>query len=52
MNGADGDIECKVISPSGYSDDCFITPLGDGEHSVRFIPNEEGTYFLVRTISV
>lgn len=47
MNGADGDVECKVISPSGSIDDCFITPLGDGEHSVRFIPHEEGIHFLV-----
>jgi len=47
MNGADGDMECKVIAPSGSVDDCFITPLGDGEHSVRFIPKEEGTHFLV-----
>ena len=48
MNGAHGDVECKIISPSGNEDDCFITPLGDGEHSVRFLPKEEGAHFLVR----
>lgn len=48
MNGADGDVECIVIAPSGHVDDCFITPLGDGEHSVRFIPKEEGIHYLVR----
>ncbi len=47
MNGADGDVECKIIAPSGREDDCFITPLGDGEHSVRFVPKEEGTHYLV-----
>ena len=47
MNGADGDVECKIISPSGREDDCFITPLGEGEHSVRFVPKEEGTHHLV-----
>ena len=47
MNGADGDVECKMIAPSGREDDCFITPLGEGEHSVRFVPKEEGTHHLV-----
>jgi hypothetical protein len=47
MNGADGDVECKIISPTGREDDCFITPIGDGEHSVRFVPKEEGTHLLV-----
>ena len=47
MNGADGDVECKIIAPSGREDDCFITPLGEGEHSVRFVPKEEGTHYLV-----
>ena len=50
MNGADGDVECKIISPSGREDDCFITPLGEGEHSVRFVPKEEGTHYLVMFI--
>jgi hypothetical protein len=46
MNGADGDVECKIVSPSGREDDCFITPLGDGEHTVRFVPVEEGVHNL------
>ena len=32
MNGAEGDVECKIVAPSGREDDCFITPLGEGEH--------------------
>ena len=46
MNGAEGDVECKIITPSGREDDCFITPLGEGEHTVRFVPKEEGTHYL------
>ena len=37
MNGADGDVECRIVAPSGREDDCFITPLGHGEHSVRLV---------------
>jgi len=46
MNGAEGDVECKIVSPSGREDDCFITPLGEGEHTVRFVPKEEGVHHL------
>lgn len=46
MNGADGDVECRIVAPSGREDDCFITPLGSGEHSVRFVPKEEGVHHL------
>jgi filamin len=46
MNGADGDVECRIVAPSGREDDCFITPLGHGEHSVRFVPKEEGVHHL------
>lgn len=52
MNGAKGDVECKIITPSGIEDDCFISPLGDGEHSVRFVPKEEGAHFLVRKLKL
>ena len=37
MNGADGDVECRIVAPSGREDDCFITPLGHGERSVRLV---------------
>eukprot|EP00095_Tigriopus_kingsejongensis_P006988 maker-scaffold430_size173499-snap-gene-0.40 protein:Tk06988 transcript:maker-scaffold430_size173499-snap-gene-0.40-mRNA-1 annotation:"filamin-a isoform x3" len=46
MNGADGDVECRIVAPSGREDDCFITPLGSGEHTVRFVPKEEGVHYL------
>merc|ERR1719225_826252 len=28
------------------TNDCFITPLGNGEHTVRFMPKEEGIHHL------
>ncbi len=46
MNGASGNMECRIVAPSGREDDCFITPLGSGEHSVRFVPKEEGVHYL------
>ena len=51
MNGAEGDVECKIITPSGREDDCFITPLGEGEHTVRFVPKfyhkKSNSFFLI-----
>ena len=44
MNGADGDVECRIVAPSGREDDCFITPLGHGEHSVRLVSSENSCY--------
>ena len=34
-NGADGQLECKMVSPSGREDDCFISQIGADEYSVR-----------------
>ena len=31
----------------GREDDCFITPLSEGEHSIRFVLKEEGTHYLL-----
>ena len=31
----------------GCEDDCFITPLSEGEHSIRFVLKEEGTHYLL-----
>jgi filamin len=45
-NGADGNLECAMVSPSGREDDCFISHVGQDEYSVRFVPKEEGTHHL------
>lgn len=31
MNGARGNLDGKVVSPSGHEDDCFVAPLDDGK---------------------
>merc|ERR1712013_121560 len=35
-NGALGSLDCKMVSPSGQVDDCFISTVGPDEYSVRF----------------
>ena len=45
-NGAPGSLDCKMVSPSGQVDDCFISTVGPDEYSVRFVPKEEGHHFL------
>jgi len=45
-NGALGNLDCKMVSPSGQVDDCFISQVGPDEYSVRFVPKEEGHHFL------
>ncbi|RXG52936.1 Filamin-A, partial [Armadillidium vulgare] len=45
-NGAPyhGHIDCKVVSPSGKEDDCFMDRFDDDVHSVRFMPRENGIH--------
>lgn len=45
-NGADGNLQCKMVSPSGLEEDCYISQVGQDEYSVRFVPREEGTHYL------
>merc|ERR1712088_815756 len=45
-NGALGSLDCKMVSPSGQVDDCFISTVGPDEYAVRFVPKEEGHHFL------
>ena len=41
-NGASGTLQCKMVSPTGREDDCFMSQVGPDEYSVRFVPKEEG----------
>lgn len=43
-NGAKGDFDAKVVSPSGIEDDCFITTLDEDTTGIRFIPKENGVH--------
>ena len=42
--GCKGQMDCKVVSPSGHEDDCFVTYLDDDTYSVRFLPKENGIH--------
>ncbi|KAK8788624.1 hypothetical protein V5799_021603 [Amblyomma americanum] len=44
MNGAKGNLDGKVVSPSGHDDDCFVAPLDDDQWALRFIPRENGIH--------
>ncbi|ERL95534.1 hypothetical protein D910_12796 [Dendroctonus ponderosae] len=43
-NGAKGDLDAKIISPSGHEDDCFVQIIDMEEYSVRFMPRENGIH--------
>ncbi|XP_022901138.2 filamin-A isoform X2 [Onthophagus taurus] len=43
-NGARGELDAKVIGPSGHEDDCFIQMIDLEEYSVRFMPRENGVH--------
>ena len=45
-NGASGTLQCKMVSPTGREDDCFMSQVGPDEYSVRFVPKEEGYHHL------
>ncbi|KAK0161840.1 hypothetical protein PV327_008250 [Microctonus hyperodae] len=43
-NGAKGQLDGKIVSPSGIEDDCFIQAIDSEEYSVRFMPRENGIH--------
>ncbi|CAH1121501.1 unnamed protein product [Ceutorhynchus assimilis] len=43
-NGAKGDLDAKIVSPSGHEDDCFVQIIDMEEYSVRFMPRENGIH--------
>ncbi|XP_067145239.1 filamin-A-like [Centruroides vittatus] len=46
MNGAKGMLDGKTISPSGVEDDCFVAPVDEDQWALRFIPRENGIYYI------
>lgn len=44
MNGAKGNLDGKIISPSGTEDDCFIIPIDEDQWALRFVPQENGIH--------
>ncbi|XP_015833319.1 filamin-A isoform X5 [Tribolium castaneum] len=43
-NGAKGNLDAKIIGPSGHEDDCFVQIIDLEEYSVRFMPRENGIH--------
>jgi len=44
-NGASGDIEARLVTPSGHEDDVFMDKLDPDVHAVRFVPRCEGVHY-------
>ncbi|CAG2176229.1 unnamed protein product, partial [Oppiella nova] len=44
LNGARGQLDGKVVSPSGGEDDCFLMNIDDDQWSLRFMPRENGIH--------
>uniref|UniRef100_A0A8K9UNL9 Calponin-homology (CH) domain-containing protein n=1 Tax=Oncorhynchus mykiss TaxID=8022 RepID=A0A8K9UNL9_ONCMY len=46
LNGAKGQIDAKVHSPSGALEGCCVTELDQDKYAVMFIPRENGLYLI------
>ncbi|XP_071633406.1 filamin-like isoform X3 [Temnothorax longispinosus] len=45
-NGAKGELDAKIVSPSGIQDDCFIQNIDGDTYSVRFMPTDNGIHLI------
>jgi len=45
-NGAKGQLDAKIVSPSNQEDDCFVALIDDDTYSVRFLPHEFGMHMI------
>ncbi|KAG7221104.1 hypothetical protein INR49_017545 [Caranx melampygus] len=43
-NGARGVVDAKVHTPSGSSEECYVTDLDSDKNAIRFIPRENGVH--------
>ncbi|XP_056111319.1 filamin-B isoform X2 [Rhinichthys klamathensis goyatoka] len=46
LNGAKGDIDAKVHSPSGALEECVVSELEQDKYAIRFIPRENGVHLI------
>jgi len=46
MNGAIGTLKAHVDTPSGTQEDVFITEIDEDKNSLRFLPKENGVYYV------
>ncbi|XP_037316973.2 filamin-C isoform X1 [Pungitius pungitius] len=44
LNGARGLIDAKIHTPSGATEECYITELETDQHAIRFVPRENGVH--------
>ncbi|XP_006631014.2 filamin-B isoform X2 [Lepisosteus oculatus] len=44
LNGAQGNIDAKVHSPSGALEECVVSELEPDKYAIRFIPRENGIH--------
>jgi filamin len=46
LNGARGNLKGHVDTPSGTEDDLFLQEIDQDLHAVRFLPNENGIFYV------
>ncbi|XP_051528401.1 filamin-B [Myxocyprinus asiaticus] len=46
LNGAKGNIDAKVHSPSGALEECVVSELEQDKYAIRFIPRENGVHII------
>ncbi|XP_039529536.1 filamin-B isoform X2 [Pimephales promelas] len=46
LNGAKGNIDAKVHSPSGALEECVVSELEQDKYAIRFIPRENGIHLI------
>ncbi|CAM4731422.1 unnamed protein product [Leuciscus chuanchicus] len=46
LNGAKGNIDAKVHSPSGALEECVVSELEQDKYAIRFIPRENGIHII------
>jgi len=51
LNGALGTLKCFVKTPSGTDEDVFSQELDQDEHAMRFMPKENGVYYVNVTLN-
>lgn len=44
LNGARGQIDAKIHTPSGAIEECYITELDSDQYAIRFVPRENGVH--------
>lgn len=45
-NGAAGQLNAHIRTPSGGHEDCFVQKMDEGLYALRFVPRENGVHFV------